>query len=97
MNKQVKLDVLAFMRSVETKNMNTNTFVLDFFKFKFGDVKINEIKNWPSFESISRSRRYWLMIEKQGNLNLWLSRTEQSRDSQITYKEQFTRTPLWIY
>jgi len=97
MNKQVKLDVLEFMKNIETKNMNTNNFVLEFFRYKNWKINENEIRNWISFESISRSRRYWLSQEKIWNLNLWLSRTETSRDTEQIYKNEFQRTPLGIF
>lgn len=97
MNKEVKKDVLDFMLQVDTSELNTNNFVFDFFKFKYWNTNEYEIRNWASFESISRSRRYRLAQEKENNLNLWLSRSDKSKDSEVTYKEQFARVPIWLY
>lgn len=97
MNKEVREKVLAFMRAIDTHNLNTNNFVLDYYKYTKGEVNEYDIRNWVSFESISRSRRYRLAQEKLYNLNLWLSRDENSKDSEEEYKNTFTRTPIWMY
>ena len=97
MKNETKLDVLAFMRAVDTANLNTNNFVMDFYRYNYWEVNEHTIRNWISFESISRSRRYRLMQEKENNLNLWLSRSDKSKDTEQEYKNTFTRTPIWMY
>lgn len=93
--KETKREVLDFMLQVDTSKLNTNNFILDFYNFKNWKIDIQDIRNWISFESISRSRRYRLEQEKVNNLNLWLSRSEISKDSEINYKNEF-KTFYWI-
>ena len=96
MNKQTKQKVLLFMRRVDTTNLNSNNFVADYFNH-FWWFTSETFRLWDSVESITRSRRYWLMQEKENNLNLWLSRSDKSKDTEQEYKNTFTRTPIWMY
>ena len=80
MNKEIKKDVLDFMLQVDTSKLNTNNFILDFFRYKYWNTDEYKIRNGASFESISRSRRYWLAQEKEW-LNLWLSRSDKTKDT----------------
>lgn len=63
MKKWTRKDVLAFMESVETSDMNTNKFVITFFKENIHNawntsLWLEKIQNSYSFESIQRARRY---------------------------------------
>lgn len=89
MNKQVRFKVLNFMKNIKTEDMNTNEFIIEFFKYQNWSLSIYDLKKWISFESITRSRRYWL--------NNWFTRSEQSRDNEEIYKKEFQRTPLGIF
>ena len=56
MNKWIKTTVLRFMEENETWSMNTNQFVLNIYSQYFW--KVFEYAEWPSFEWITRARRF---------------------------------------
>lgn len=93
MKKQVKEDVLEFMTEEDTSSMSSNEFIIQFLWRKCLDRTAyeeyshcsleEELRYWPSVESILRSRRqviadYWI----------W-ERTKA--DSEEEYIEEFAR------
>ena len=62
MKKQVKEQVLEFMTEVDTSEMNSNEFIIQFTEYINWYIwsydTLENLLNWPSVESITRSRRY---------------------------------------
>lgn len=90
MKTKLKEKVLDFMLFCDTSNLNTNNFILDFYRFLNWEIDMYKVRNWPSFESISRARRYRLAHRED------LKRSEVTQDSEVQYKQEFTRVPVWI-
>ncbi len=85
MKKQIKEKVLAFMESVDTCDMSSNRFVYWYLKSLKPNMHFaKEFLNWPSVESILRSRRK--VIADHG---IW-KRTKA--DTEEEYIEEFART-----
>ncbi len=92
MKNNIKNRVYYFMVNTETKDLNTNDFIIEFYKYEGWIIDISRIKNWASVESITRARRYWL--EHRPDL---VKRSDESRDNPEKYKEEFKKVPVWIY
>lgn len=87
MKKQIKEKVLAFMESVDTSDMSSNEFIYKFLDlwemWSWPDWDRDKILNWPSFESILRSRRKVIA-------DYWIGKRTKA-DSEEIYIEEFAR------
>ena len=89
MKNDVKDKVLAFMNSKETKELNSNEFILGYHKHdheinwpKYSYFSFyNKFMNWPSVESILRVRRYAIK-------DYWFSKRTNA-DTEEEYKQEF--------
>lgn len=97
MKTDTKKQVLKFMQSVDTRFLNTNNFVADFYKFTNWAFSEDNLRYGVSVESLTRSRRYRIALEKAGYIKLGLSRDDISRDSEEIYKKIFNKEPIWMY
>ena len=79
MQKNVKEQVLEFMTEVDTSEMNSNEFVIEFTQ-RWLEVSewidnyttVELFLKWPSVESITRSRRYiikthWIWVRTKAD------------------------------
>lgn len=83
MKKQVKDQVLEFMKDNDTSEMNTNEFVFKFIQTLTWDSILNYTQciEAPSFESITRSRRWAIKTH-------WIWKRTKA-DTQETYIDEF--------
>jgi hypothetical protein len=76
------------MESVDTSDLSTNKFIVDFIRWEYKLVNqwniLTYIELWPSFESIVRSRRK--VIADHG---IW---KRNKADTEEEYIEEFART-----
>lgn len=73
--------VLEFMKEVDTSEMNSNEFIFEMYENYFW--KVTNFKNWPSVESITRSRRKVIS-------DYWFWKREKA-DTEKEYIETFAR------
>ena len=84
MKKEVKSKVLAFMESVDTSELSTNKFIVDFIRWEYKLVNqwniLTYIELWPSFESIVRARRFI-------SANHWIWKRTKADKEKVYIKE----------
>ena len=89
MKNNVKESIKEFMNSQETKAMNTNEFIVFYFKYehflrapKYSHFSLaNSLLRWVSVEWITRARRYAIKYD-------WFAKRINA-DTEEEYKQEF--------
>lgn len=88
MKANIKEEVERFMLNIETTNLNSNEFIVEFYQYRYWIEYLMDIKKLPSVESLTRARRK-IISETENYERTWLSRDTE----EVYVNEFFTPVP----